>query len=174
MSQRCLQCELLTVVPLDAHTTGVCFEEVSSLGKLRDGQPSFADMADREESVRRSKIRELREANDLRLWTMMFAPTQQAMRLDPALYASTVIFIPGFSIPQNKSQWTTLCNVSGLKNRTIQALEVMEASKCTNPQYIILATRARKARMVLKNLDKYGLKEAKRKVDKMLKGSTKH
>lgn len=105
---------------------------------------------------------------------MMFAPTQQAMRLDPALYASTVIFIPGFSIPQNKSQWTTLCNVSGLKNRTIQALEVMEASKCTNPQYIILAIRARKARMVLKNLDKYGLKEAKRKVDKMLKGSTKH
>ena len=79
--------------------------------------------------------------------------------------------IPGFCIPRNKTQWASLYNASGLNNRTIQDLEVMEpASRCTDSQYIALRSIAipRTPDWFLKNLDKFGLEEAKKKADEIL------
>lgn len=83
--------------------------------------------------------------------------------------------IPGFFIPRNKNQWVRLYNASGLKNRTIQDLEVMElASRCTDSQYIAVRSIAitRKPKWFLRNLDKFGLEEAKKKADEMLARSS--
>ena len=40
----------------------------------------------------RSKTRELVPYRDPRLWTMVYSPTQQAIQLNPVLYASVIIF----------------------------------------------------------------------------------
>lgn len=62
-----------------------------------------------------------------------------------------------------------------MKNRTIQDLEVMEpASRCTDSQYIAVRSIAitRKPKWFLRNLDKVGLEEAKKKADEMLARSS--
>lgn len=57
-----------------------------------EGCPSFSQMAALEEKAIREKTEDLGINHDPRLWTMVFSPCQQAMRLDLGLYATTVVW----------------------------------------------------------------------------------
>lgn len=53
--------------------------------------PSFAEMLAQEEYEIRRRTIEGGAEEKLRLWTMVFSPAQQAVRLDMGLYAATVL-----------------------------------------------------------------------------------
>lgn len=53
--------------------------------------PSLAEMARTEEAAIKEKTLQQTSEADIRLWTMVYSPAQQALRLDPELYIVTML-----------------------------------------------------------------------------------